>query len=311
MSDGMRAVGVLVAAVLLTVGPPVRLSAQARVTGYIQPRFESVGDSALFFMRRARVAVQGDVTPWARFRAQVELRNLGLNGTPSTVAATDLFVALARGHWAATIGQAKVPLSLEAIMGSSTLPLADRSVVVGDNAPNRDIGAALEWRPARALDLQGGVYNGEGPNHASNPDKKMAYIGRVTATPVDGVDLSGAAAAYPDSTWWNAAVMVHRGAWTIRGEWLQRDLSGSADHLNGWYGLASYTVVPERVQLVGRVERFDPSSAPLDAETGYTAGVQYFFKGDDFKVQASYGVFSEEGPSVSNDRLVVQMQVRW
>jgi phosphate-selective porin OprO and OprP len=309
MRDELKAVGIF--ALLLTAGPSVRLSAQTRVAGYVQPRFESVGDSAVFFVRRARVGVQGDITPWARFRAQVELRNLGTNGTPSSVVATDLYVALTHGHWAATLGQAKLPFSTEAILGSSTLPLADRSVVVGDNAPNRDIGAAFEWRPTRVFDLQGGVFNGEGPNHASNPDQKMLYLGRAAVSPVEVVELSGAAAAFPDSTWWDAGVMAHRGAWLVRGEWLRRDLRGSTGRLTGWYGLASYNVVPDRVQLVGRVEQIDPSIAALDRSTGYTAGVQYFFKGDDLKVQASYAVFTEEGPSVSNNRLIVQLQARW
>jgi len=44
-----------------------------------------------------RLAAQGDVTPWASYRAQVELRNLGTNGTLATVTATDLYVALKGG----------------------------------------------------------------------------------------------------------------------------------------------------------------------------------------------------------------------
>lgn len=307
MRDEIKAATIL----LLAVVAPVRLSAQTRVAGYVQPRFESVGDSAVFFLRRARVGFQGDITPWARYRAQVELRNLGTNGTPASVVGTDLYIALAHGHWAATLGQTKVPLSLEAIMGSSTLPLADRSVVVGDYAPNRDIGAAAEWRPTRMFDLQAGVYDGEGPNHASNPDKKMLYLGRVTVSPGEVVEVSGAAAAYPDSTWWDAGVMAHHGPWLVRGEWLRRSLGGSSDRLTGWYALGSYVIVPDRVQLVGRVEQLDPTAATLDRATGYTAGVQYLFKGDDLKLQASYAVFSEEGPGVSNNRFVVQMQARW
>ena len=62
---------------------------------------------------------------------------------------------------------------------------------------------------------------------------------------------------------------------------------------------------------MGRVEQIDATRVRRDRVTGYTAGAQYLFKGDDFKVQASYGVFIEEGAAVSNNRLIVQMQARW
>jgi len=171
--------------VVVAARPPGRLSAQGvgggvRVAGYVQPRFESVGDSALFFLRRVRLGAQGDLTPWARFKAQVDLRYLGSNGTSSSVVGTDLYVVLTGTRAAVTLGQAKVPFSTEEILSSGALPLPDRSVVVGDYAPNRDIGVQVDWRPRSPrppfggqLEIEGGVFDGEGPNHASNPDKKL------------------------------------------------------------------------------------------------------------------------------------------
>ena len=303
--------------------PPGRLSAQGvgggvRVAGYVQPRFESVGDSALFFLRRVRLGAQGDLTPWARFKAQVDLRYLGSNGTSSSVVGTDLYVVLTGTRAAVTLGQAKVPFSTEEILSSGALPLPDRSVVVGDYAPNRDIGVQVDWRPRSPrppfggqLEIEGGVFDGEGPNHASNPDKKLLYVGRAAVSPAAALELSGGVAAYPDSTWWDAGASAHHGAWLVRAEWLRRNLRGTSNHLSGWYALASYMVRAERVQLVGRVEEFDATSAPRDGETAYTAGAQCFFRGEDFKIQASYALFAEQGPAVTNNRLIVQMQARF
>ena len=80
----------------------------------------------------------------------------------------------------------------------------------------------------------------------------------------------------------------------------------------GWYALGAYAVVPKRVQLVGRVQQFDPNDrAGADRITGYTGGVQYFFSGDDLKLQLEYTAFREQGPALSNNRLIVQMQARW
>ena len=295
---------------LAAQAPPAATPAP-RVTGYVQPRFESVGDSALFVLRRARVAVQGDIAPWASYRVQVELRNLGTNGTPATVTGTDLYIALQSGHWSGLVGQFKLPFSLEALLGSSTLELADRSIVVGDLAPNRDIGAAAEWRPHRVLSVRLGVFNGEGPNHASNPDRKMLVVGRAVLAPTPSVELGGAAAGYPDSTWVDADVYARRGPWTLRSEYLRRDSFAAHDRLEGWYALGAYRWPHEPVQVVGRVEQIDSTRMRRDRVTGYTAGAQYLFKGDDLKLQASYAIFVEEGAAVSNNRVVVQMQVRW
>lgn len=290
---------------------PSPISTLPKVTGYLQPRFESVGDSALFFLRRVRVAVQGDVTPWVSYRAQVELRSLGTNGAPATVTGTDLYLALKGGAWSGLVGQYKVPFSLEALLGSSTLELPDRSIIVGDLAPNRDIGASAEWHPHRVLALRLGAFNGEGPNHAANADRRLLAVGRVVLTPTAGVELGSAAAAYRDSTWLDADVYVRRGPWTLRSEYLRRKAFAPRERREGWYALGAYRWPHEPVQIVGRVEQVDSSAAPGDRVTGYTAGAQYLFRGDDLKLVASYAVFVEQGPAVSNNRFIVQMQVRW
>jgi hypothetical protein len=70
--------------------------------------------------------------------------------------------------------------------------------------------------------------------------------------------------------------------------------------------------VPKRLQLVGRVQQFDPNDrAGTDRITGYTGGVQYFFSGDDLKLQLEYTAFTEQSTSLDNNRVIVQMQARW
>src|SRR5256885_12517736 len=106
----------LISVVVVSAIVPAALSAQGaatvsttpRLTGYLQPRFQTQGDSASFFLRRARFAVEGSVTPWASYRAQVELRTTGAAPTPATspltLSATDLFIKLTHGAWGATAG---------------------------------------------------------------------------------------------------------------------------------------------------------------------------------------------------------------
>src|SRR3989441_8497702 len=201
MGPSVRAVSVLPIVTILSC-LAISLGAQARdssstspkVTGYLQPRFQSLGDSASFFLRRARFALEGSITPWASFRAQVELRTIGAPATPPasplTLSATDLFIKLSHQRWGGTVGQFRVPLSLESLLSSTTLETTERSRIV--NAAKRDIGAQAEWRIPDRVALQVAMVNGEGPNRATNPDNRMAYYARAVVTPVKGLDLGGA-----------------------------------------------------------------------------------------------------------------------
>jgi hypothetical protein len=293
---------------------PATFSTTPRLTGYLQPRFNALGDSASFFLRRARFAVEGSITPWASYRAQVEMRTIGAAAVPATspltLSATDLWVRMTHQRWSGTVGQFRVPFSLESLLSSTTLETTERSRIV--NAAKRDIGAQVEWRIPDRLVLQGAVVNGEGPNRAANPDNRMAYFARAMVTPVKGLDLGGAFEGYNDSTSFDLQAMYRTTRGTARAEYIRARNRTTDVHTVGWYALAAYSIVSRRVQLVGRVQQFDPSDqVTTDRLTGYLLGLQYFFSGDNFKVMTDYEVVREQAVQVKNNRGVVQLQVRW
>src|SRR5438093_9817172 len=293
---------------------PARVSTTPKLTGYLQPRFQTVGDTGSFFLRRARVAVEGDITPWASDRAQVEMRTIGAPATPPssplTLSATDLFVTVRHERWSGSVGQFRVPFSLESLLGSTILETTERSRIV--NAAKRDIGVQAEWRLPDRVVLQGAVVNGEGPNRASNPDNRMAYFARAVVTPVKGLDLGGAFEGYNDSTSIDVQALYRTARGTARAEYIRARNRASDVHTVGWYALAAYNVVPPRVQVVGRVQQFDPNDqVATDRSTGYLLGLQYFMRGDNFKLMADYEVFREQVVQLKNNRGIVQLQVRW
>ena len=64
--------------------------------------------------------------------------------------------------------------------------------------------------------------------------------------------------------------------------------------------------------MVGRVQQFDPNDqVAIDRSTGYLLGLQYFMRGDNFKLMADYEVFREQVVQLKNNRGIVQLQVRW
>src|SRR5437870_4552036 len=246
--------------------------------------------------------------------AQAEMRTTGAPPTPPasplTVSITDLFVRLTHRRWIGTVGQFRVPFALESLLSSGFLETTERSRIV--TAARRDIGAQIEWRIPDRVTLQGAVVNGEGPNRAVNPDNRMAYFARATVTPVKGLDLGGAFAGYSDSAEVDGKAMYRTTRGVVRAEYI-RDRNRRTDvRTVGWYALAGYIVTPRRIELLGRVEQYDPSDRiATDRSTGYLVGLQYFIRGDDFKVMADYELFREQVVQLENNRGVVQLQVRW
>lgn len=290
------------------------VSTAPRLTGYLQPRFQTVGDSASFFLRRARFAIEGAITPWASYRAQVEMHTIGAAATPAssplTLSATDLWVRLSHGRWGGTVGQFRVPFSLESLLSSTTLETTERSRIV--LAAKRDIGAQAEWRIPDRVALQVAMVNGEGPNRTTNADNRMAYYARALVTPVKALDVGAAFEGYNDSTGVDAQAMYHGRRWTGRAEYIREHNRRTDVRSDGWYMLLAYRAQPRHVQLVGRVQQFDPSDRiATDRSTGYLLGVQYFMRNDDFKLMADYEAFHEQVTQLRNNRGVIQMQVRW
>src|SRR2546423_15621048 len=64
---------------LLMVVASSALAAQGQTPvkfdGYLQPRSEMVSDSAVFYLRRARVGLQGQASSWADYRLLTEWRS--------------------------------------------------------------------------------------------------------------------------------------------------------------------------------------------------------------------------------------------
>lgn len=305
--------------VILVAGPFSRSAGQTpaaasvHVFGYVQPRFQAVGDSAVFFLRRARFGAQGAVASWASYRVQAELRAGGDTAAASaTVELTDAWVAAANAHWSAMAGQFKTPFSRELLQPASTLELAERTLVVDALAPSRDVGAMVEWRGTgnTALRVQGGAFNGEGANRAANPDGRLLFVGRAVAAR-GGVEIAANLANDNRGTRWGADGQVQRGRWLARGEFLTfaHPAGGGQDH--GGYLFGAYALQRNRAQLVARVETYTTSAPLRTTFTGYGVGGQYFFRGDDLKLQAAYTVYDTKGPVALDNRLIVQMQARF
>src|SRR3989440_9717989 len=142
----------------LAAQTPAPVSTTPKLSGYVQARFQSIGDSAVFSLRRVRLGAQGNLTSWASYKVQAELRSGGTGATAATVAATDLYLALTHRLWTATIGQSKTPLSAEFIRSSTVFELPEHSMAAASLSPNRGVAGKPAGTPPRTPARQGGAF---------------------------------------------------------------------------------------------------------------------------------------------------------
>ncbi|HEX7190167.1 MAG TPA: porin, partial [Thermoanaerobaculia bacterium] len=77
----------------------------------------------------------------------------------------------------------------------------------------------------------------------------------------------------------------------------------------GWYGQAAYYILPNKLQIVGRIETFDPSSVGGgDATRSTVSGVNWYFKGHDLKLQLDWMRSRVPGLSSEQQKVIARLQ---
>lgn len=180
------------------------------------------------------------------------------------------------------VGQFKSPFSHEFLTPASSIDFVNRSTVVSQLAPGRNLGAQVRFTDsARTIGLDLGVFNGNGIAPAGNDNNDFLYTARVAGTPVDeviegrrrrtvrvgaNVAVSNDAPDGPCITFCGTRVLLGADARLaldrvlVAGEFLYGDIPGPPGILDpdptGWHLTGGYLVSP-MVQLLGRWDSFD------------------------------------------------------
>ena len=169
--------------------PPVTTSTALTLTGYGQVQYttQSAGIDG-FTLRRARLALTGEILENLRFKLQVDALKSPLL----------LDAYLDWGFYSAAsvrAGQFKIPFSMESQTSSAELDMINRTQVVSKLAPGwdigsygRDIGISL-YGKAAFLEYALAVFNGSGINKTDSDDKKD-WAGRLVIHPVSFLTLA-------------------------------------------------------------------------------------------------------------------------
>jgi phosphate-selective porin len=113
---------------------------------------------------------------------------------------------------------------------------------------------------------------------------------------------------------WGADTQLSAGRFELWAEYLRGTfepedaLPRAKLETDGWYFQGAFDVLPRRVQLVGKYERFDPDRDGSGDETKtWTAGVNGFVRGHELKLQAHWLRFRLRGGG-RDDKLIVRLQ---
>lgn len=78
---------------------------------------------------------------------------------------------------------------------------------------------------------------------------------------------------------------------------------------DGWYVQAAYFMIPKELQAVIKYDAFDPNvNISTNSTRTWTLGTNYFFKGDDIKLQLNYLLSDIDGQTAKNKKLILRLQ---
>ena len=325
---------------LQTVQKPERQS-RVQVGGLLQAQAEG-GESVdsrhsgddRFFLRRARVNVQGRFAEDFDFRTEVEMTGSLSDATALRGQLTDAYVTWTRYRWLnLRAGQVKSPFGHEQLYSDPRLLVPERTFGGDRLTAGRQIGiSVLGSIGDDTLTWNAGVFNGTGANTSANDDDRFLYAGRVAGTIFRGRlsnldarltagvnaltsrDTSVSMPAdfgFEDNTFAGRRLLTGADAqlligrfefWSevLRGRFSPEDrVPASNVRATATSFLGAYMLVPDRFQVVGRYDRFMTT-------TTWTAGANYYIRGHDLKLQLHF--VRSDFDDITRDRVIARLQ---
>ena len=304
---------------------------QMLLTGYSQVRYQMFDEKDKrdgFDIRRARVDLKGSVTPFFSYRLQADFVDKPkMIDAYSEIKLKDYFMI--------TAGQFKIPFSMENLASSNKLEMIDRSQVVEalvargkdviGNQNGRDIGIQisgtfLKRNDVPIIEYRIGVFNGSGINVADTANNAKDIAGRLIFTPISGLSFGGSIyngwdkAIKPDfpgnsqvRNRYGAEVSYVKTRFSAKAEYIAG--KDGKTHRSGWYVQSGYFVIPQKLQVLGKYDFYDPSTSVADnISINYVFGANYNFNSWS-RLQAFYTIRQEEGVAVKNNYFSIQYQI--
>ena len=305
---------------------------QLQLSGYTQIRaqaFEEQGNGKFTEadIRRARLDLKGNIDPYWGYKLQFDLAI-----SPKLIDAYAEYKPFDFLNF--TLGQFKLPFSLENTTSSNKLDVIDLSYaveayasrgkdVIGNHNGN-DIGFQIggglfDYNDAKLIDYKVGVFNGAGINVSVDNNKYKDVVGRLVVHPIRGLDIGYSTYIGNANYTYNKItdnyirnrygfdLNFEKDAYSLRTEFLHGtdgDIKGQ-----GYYVQAGYYILPQKLQFVAKYDTFDKNlSLDGDKKTSYTFLLNYQISANS-KIQVGYVIQNEETKEINNNIPILQLQI--
>jgi phosphate-selective porin len=321
---------------------PINASKKITIAGYTQIRYQALEEAGKidgFDIRRARLDVKGNISPYWGYRIQFDLA-----GTAKII---DAYAELKlNDYFNFTIGQSLIPLSLENLTSSSKFEMIEFAQVVDalaargkdiiGNQNGHDLGiqlggTILKLQDRPIVDYRLGIFNGSGINTVDNNEAKD-IASRLILHPIAGLDLGAAwyngSRFVPEvkevktngvvTTPYAAAKSVDRDRYGFDLSYDLKNFSLRSEYIHGtddqtkrdgYYVQGGCYFLDKKIQLLAKYDFYDADKAvEKNASTWYVLGANFNLNANT-RIQFNYTFKQEEGPSVNNNFASVQAQI--
>lgn len=231
-----------------------------KVHGTVRGKFEwqPTEDDARFEVRNARFSLSGNVTPNVAYKAEIDLSDEG------SIKMLDAYARfLGTCHtWNFTIGQMRVPFTIDAHRSPHQQYFANRSFLAKQVGNVRDVGASMSWRPQISLPLtiEGGIYNGSGLTNQKNYwTSRFNFSAKATLN----IKALGIEASYQkthpdivDIRMIDGGVFIHTNGWHAEAEYLRKIYADDAFEAVNTFDIFLCRDIPVRKRTI--VQKFSP-----------------------------------------------------
>jgi CheY-like chemotaxis protein len=280
---------------------------KVRFNGLLQAWYTNAANGLddTFRIRRAELKFSGEILPavtWVVMVDPAKMRSVQETGR----ILQDAFITLEfHQRLKVSVGQLKVPLSLEGLESSAELD-TERALFMADRARGgaygdiRDIGVMASGPLTTWLDYQLGFFDSSGDiQNALDRDDRKAVAGRLVYRPAfvpglqvgtSGVRENGAGPERGPRNRLGADLLYLNGPLTLKTEYMTgKDVSVAR---KGYYAQFAYELGPTW-EAVLRYDTWDPdthleSVLASVTERDYVAGFNYFIDGHRVKLQFNY-----------------------
>jgi phosphate-selective porin OprO/OprP len=332
-------------------GKNARISFYNRFQGrytLVQPE---VGDDVgSFRIRRFHTIFEGTV--YKVWKAKLQVNWTGTDTvTDVTQSGTTVSRSRIRGpvlddaelQWAkyplATVwaGQGKVFFGRQELTSDTRLQFVDRSIASERFSVKRDQGVALIGQNRTKLfEYQAGLYNGNGPNQATNDNKQYGTVQRFVLTPLGEFPLAESSLDYPetprlaiggevwqntlgtgtserDVTRYGAELAFKLKGFNAFGEYYTETVdpvAGADIDTDGYYAQAGFLFPNKLFEIAGRYSVVSPDVAgPSQDQTETGVAASWYWEKHNHKIQADYRILEDERLDREDKEFRLQLQL--